>query len=174
MRLPPAGRKLILSIHLGVAIGWVGALAAYLALDLATVVSNDPQTLRAAYAGMELIVQWVIVPLAITALVSGIVISLVTRWGLFRHYWVLISLLLTLFATVVLLFETQTVSSLAATAADPATSPEQLAALDNTLIHSIGGMVVLVVVLVLNVYKPRGLTRYGWRKQQEKAGAVSR
>jgi hypothetical protein len=27
--------------------------------------------------------------------------------------------------------------------------------------------VVLVVILVLNVYKPRGMTRYGWRKHQE-------
>jgi hypothetical protein len=27
--------------------------------------------------------------------------------------------------------------------------------------------VVLLVILVLNVYKPRGMTRYGWRKQQE-------
>jgi hypothetical protein len=26
---------------------------------------------------------------------------------------------------------------------------------------------VLLVILVLNVYKPRGMTRYGWRKQQE-------
>jgi hypothetical protein len=28
-------------------------------------------------------------------------------------------------------------------------------------------MVVLLVVMWLNVYKPRGLTAYGWRKQQE-------
>jgi hypothetical protein len=27
--------------------------------------------------------------------------------------------------------------------------------------------VVLLVILVLNVYKPRGMTRYGWRKQDE-------
>jgi hypothetical protein len=27
--------------------------------------------------------------------------------------------------------------------------------------------VVLLVILVLNMYKPRGMTRYGWRKQDE-------
>jgi hypothetical protein len=31
--------------------------------------------------------------------------------------------------------------------------------------------VVLLVILVLNVYKPRGMTRYGWRKQQEEGKA---
>jgi hypothetical protein len=159
-------RKLVLSIHLGVSVGWIGAIAAYIALDVATVTSDDPGTLRAAYAGMELIVQSVIVPLAIATLATGITVSLGTRWGLFRHYWVVISLLLTLVATAVLLSETRTVSALARIAADPATTLEELSALDSTLVHSIGGLIVLVVILVLNMYKPRGMTRYGWRKQQ--------
>ena len=36
-----------------------------------------------------------------------------------------------------------------------------------TLIHSAGGLVVLLIIQWLNVYKPQGLTPYGWRKQQE-------
>lgn len=159
-------RKLVLSIHLIVSAGWIGAIAAYLVLDLATVTSDDPGTLRAAYAGMDLIVQSVIVPVAIATLVTGITISLGTRWGLLRHYWVVISLLLTLVATAVLLAETRTVGALASIAADPATTSGELSALASTLAHSIGGLIVLVVILVLNVYKPRGMTRYGWRKQQ--------
>jgi hypothetical protein len=35
------------------------------------------------------------------------------------------------------------------------------------LLHSIGGTIVLLVILVLNLYKPRGMTPYGWRKQQK-------
>jgi len=31
----------------------------------------------------------------------------------------------------------------------------------------VGGLVVLLVVTVLNVYKPQGLTPYGWRKHNE-------
>jgi hypothetical protein len=87
--------------------------------------------------------------------------------GLFRHYWVLISLLLTIIATVVLLVETQTICYFADRAADPTTSGDDLRTLGNTLVHSVGGTVVLLVILVLNVYKPRGMTRYGWRKQLE-------
>ena len=83
---------------------------------------------------------------------------------MFRHYWVLISLLLTIIATVVLLVETQTIGYFADIAADPATSSGDLQSLGNTLVHSVGGTVVLLAILVLNVYKPRGMTRYGWRK----------
>ena len=93
--------------------------------------------------------------------------SLGTRWGLFRHYWTLISLLLAVFATIVLLLETRTISSLVARATDPTTSSDELRALGSTLVHSIGGTVVLLVNMWLNVYKPRGMTRYGWRKQHE-------
>lgn len=90
-----------------------------------------------------------------------------TKWGLFRHHWVLISLLLTVIATSVLLVETRVVSSFADMAADPATSPEHLRAMPSRLVHSAGGTVVLLVILMLNVYKPQGMTRYGRRMQQE-------
>ena len=166
MRLRAGSRKLVLSLHLTLSVGWIGALAAYLAMDVATVTSGDPATLQAAYAGMDLIVRTVIVPLALATLATGIVISLGTRWGLFRHYWVAISLVLTVVATGVLLFETRTIAALAQVAADPATTAEELARLNSTLVHSLGGLVVLLVILVLNVYKPRGLTRHGWRKQR--------
>lgn len=167
MIITPQLRKFALTVHITSAVGWIGAVAAYLALDIAATTGQDPQTLRAAYIGMALIVHYVIVPLAFTALLTGIVMSLGTKWGLFRHYWVLISLLLTIVATVVLVVETQTIRYFAAIAADPATSGDTLHMLGNTLVHSIGGTVVLLVILVLNLYKPQGLTPYGWRKQHE-------
>ena len=167
MTMPPRLRKLALAAHITVAVGWIGAVAGYVALDVAAATSQDARTLRAAYLGMELIAQYVIVPSAVTSLLTGVVMSLGTRWGLFRHYWVVISLLLTIIAIVVLLAETQTIGYLADTAADPATSGDDLRALGSTLVHSVGGTVVLVAILVLNVYKPRGMTRHGWRKQAE-------
>jgi uncharacterized membrane protein len=165
--MPPALRKFALAAHLTLSVGWVGAVAAYMALDVLAASRQDAQTLRAAYLGMESIARYVIVPLAIASLLTGLVMSVGTKWGLFRHYWVLISLLLTIFATAVLLVETRTISHFADIAADPTTSSEDLRALGSTLVHSIGGTVVLLVILVLNVYKPEGMTRYGWRKQQQ-------
>jgi hypothetical protein len=169
--MPPGLRKFALAAHVASSVGWLGAVAAYLALDVAAAPGREAQVVRAAYLAMELIARSVIVPLALAALVTGLVMSLGTPWGLVRHYWVLISFLLTVLATAVLLAETRTIGSFADLARDPATSDDDLRALGSTLVHSVGGTVVLVVILVLNVYKPRGLTPYGWRKQQEERAA---
>lgn len=166
--MPPRMRTGALAVHIAVSVGWVGALAAYLALDVAAATSRDVAVLRAAYLAMEVIAVSVIVPLAVAALMTGLAMSLGTQWGLVRHYWVVISLLLTVVATVVLLAQLPTITHFADVAADPATSPDEIRALPTTLAHSIGGLGVLLVVLVLNVAKPRGLTRYGWRKQQQR------
>ena len=128
--------------------------------------------LRAAWVGMGLVVSWAIVPLAYASFLTGLVMALGTKWGLFRHWWVLISLLLTLAAGLVLLQEAGVITHAAAIAADPATSDLELRALPPTLPHSVGGMVVLLVVQVMNVYKPQGMTPYGWRKQEDERRAV--
>ena len=167
MIMPPRLRKFALAAHITSSVGWIGAVAGYIALDIAAATSRDAQTLRTAYLAMELLAWYVIVPLALASLLTGLVMSVGTKWGLFRYYWVVISLLLTMIATVVLLVETQTISYFADIAADPTTSSDDLRALGSTLVHSVGGTVVLLVILMLNVYKPRGMTRYGWRKQQE-------
>jgi hypothetical protein len=174
MTMRPRLRTAVLATHIAVAVGWIGAVVAYIALDVAATTSADVQSLRAAYLSMDSIARQVIVPLAVASVVTGIVISVGTKWGLFRHWWVLISFGLTIFATLVLLVETRTIGALAATAADPTTSPSDLRALGGTLLHSVGGAAVLLVVLALNVYKPRGLTSYGLRKQQEERRALQR
>lgn len=133
MTLPPPLRKLALTVHLTSSVGWIGAVVAYLALGFAAVTSTSTEIIRAAWTGMELTGWWVIVPLAIAALLTGVVMSLGTRWGLFRHYWVLISLGLTSVCTLVLLLHMPTVSAMASAArtADGA----ELCALGGDLFH---------------------------------------
>jgi len=167
MIMPSALRKFALAAHLTSSVGWIGGVIAYLALDVTVATSEDPQTLRAVWTAMGLVAAWAIVPLAFAALLSGVVMSVGTKWGLFRHWWVLISLVLTIVATLVLVSEAGVISRIAAIAADPTTSDDELRALPGTLPHSAGGLVVLLVIQVLNVYKPRGMTAYGWRKQRE-------
>ena len=159
--MPATLRKLVLTSHVATSVGWLGAVVAYLVLDLTAVTSQDVGLVRAAYLSMEIIIWYAIIPLAAASVLIGLVNAIGTPWGLFRHYWVLVKLLLTVFATIILLLEAQTVSYLAATAASSA-DPRSL---PGSLPHSIGGLVVLAVITILAVYKPRGLTRYGWRKQ---------
>ena len=157
-------RKLVLAVHLTASLGWVGAVIAYVALGLSVTTGGDPQGVRAAWIAMELMGWWVIVPLALAALLTGVIISLCTPWGLFRHYWVLISLALTILATAVLVLHMPSVSATAHLARDA--DGAQLGQLGGDLGHAVGGLVVLLVITILNVFKPQGLTPYGWRKQQ--------
>jgi hypothetical protein len=170
----PGLRKLWLAAHLSCSVGWLGAVAAYLTLDVTVAITDDAQMLRAAWVAMGLVVSWAIVPLAFASLVTGIVMSLGTRWGLFRHWWVVISLSLTIAAALVLLSEAGVISHAAAIAADPTTSDVELRGLAPTLPHSVGGLAVLLIIQVMNVYKPQGLTPYGWRKQQAERRAATR
>jgi hypothetical protein len=163
--MTPGLRKFALAVHLVFSLGWIGAVVVYLALGVSAVASEDPQTVRAAWIAMALTGWFVIVPLAAAALLTGAVMALGTPWGLFRHYWVLISFALTIFSTVVLLLHMPDVSSTAdmARGADAA----GLSRLGGDLLHPAVGLLVLLAITVLNVYKPRGMTAYGWRKQQE-------
>ena len=51
MTMTPPLRKFMLAAHLTLSVGWIGAVSAYVALDVATATSQDPQRLRAAYLG---------------------------------------------------------------------------------------------------------------------------
>src|SRR6266481_8009606 len=169
MTMGPRLRKFALTTHLTSSVGLLGAIAGFLALSVvAGLTSQDARMVRAAYLAMELTAWFVIVPLALTSLLPGLVQSLGTTWGLFRHYWVLAKLSLTVFATVVLLLKMKLISYVAGVAAETTLSSAELrAARTELVIHAAAGLLVLLVPAVLSVYKPRGITGYGARKQQE-------
>lgn len=161
--MPPALRKLALTGHIISSVGWIGAVIGFLALVVTALISKEPQTVRAVYVAMELLGWFAIVPLAIASLLSGLIMSFGTKWGLFRHYWVLFKLFLTLISILVLLLNMQTVNFLADKAA--VSDKVDLAGLQGELLHSGVGLIFLFVITVLSVYKPKGLTRYGMRKR---------
>lgn len=164
MQMSPAIRKLMLTLHVTSSVGWLGAIAAYIALNVPVYAGADERTVRAAYLMMEPVLRYALIPLATVALVTGIVQALGTPWGLLRHYWVTISLMLTTFAFMILVLHLPAVEAMAAVAGDPTADVDRLG---GDLFHAVGGLVVLLVPLALNIYKPRGMTRYGWRRAQE-------
>jgi len=160
-------RKFALSVHLTASVGWIGAVVAYLALGVTAATTPDTETVRATWIAMELTGWYVIVPLAVTSLLTGLVMALGTQWGLFRHYWVVFSLVLTLLAVSVLVEHMSSHVSLMANMARAADARQLVGGFGGDLLHPGIGLLVLLVIQVLNVYKPRGLTPYGWRKQHE-------
>jgi len=170
MTMRPGVRKFALTAHVTFSVGWLGAVAGSMAIAVAAVTSQDPQIVRGAYLTLELTGWYALVPLALASLLTGLVQSLGTTWGLFRHYWVLFKLLMNLFATIVLLLYMQTLSFLAGLAADPAASATELSVLRSptAVIHTGGAMLLLLVAVILSVYKPRGMTAYGQRKKADR------
>lgn len=174
--MTPGTRKLALTAHVTCSVGWLGAVGAFLALAIAGLTSTEPVMVRSAYLAMELTGWYVIVPLSLASLITGLVQSLGTTWGLFRHWWVVIKLLLTTIATVVLLIHMQPIGHLADAVREATLAGGELRGMRIQLIVDAGAaMLVLLVATTLSVYKPRGLTRYGWRKLSESGeGGVAR
>ena len=168
MTMPPRVRKFALAAHITTSVGLLGAVAGFLALAITGLTSRDAMLARAAYLAMEVTAWWIIVPLTFASLLIGIVESLGTTWGLFRHYWVLAKLLLTVLVTVVLLLQMGVISDMAGAAAAMTLSSADLFEARIALVaHAGGGLLVLLIPAALSVYKPRGRTRYGRRKLEE-------
>ena len=163
--MKPGLRKLALTTHVMSSVGWLGAVVVYLALAISGLTSDDPQLARAAYLNLESIGWFVVVPFCLAALVTGLVQSLGTEWGLFRHYWILVKFLLTTIGTIVLLGHLPVISRMSHAAASDAWPTSDLGHLPvQLIIHAAGGLVILVIATTLSVFKPWGKTRYGRRK----------
>jgi hypothetical protein len=172
MMMTPGLRRFTFTTHITSSVGWVGAVMAFLALALIGFASDDELTVRGAYLVMAPAAWFILVPLAHASLLSGIVLSLGTTWGLFRHYWVVLKLLITVFATVILLIYMGTLRQMAGVAADPVVD---LAVVRNAspMVHAIFALVLLLTATVLGVYKPFGMTAYGRRTHDEQRQGVS-
>ena len=168
MIMTPGLRKFALCAHVTSSVGTLGAVAGFLALAIAGLVSQNTQTARSAYPAMKVTAWFVIVPLAFASLLTGVIQSLGTPWGLFRHYWVLAKLVLTVVVTLVLLLQLELIGYLADASSETSFSSADLRGLRmSPVIHAAGGLLVLLVPVALSLYKPRGMTRYGWRRQHE-------
>ncbi len=172
--LTPHLRKFALTAHVVFSVGWLGAVAAFLVLSIAGLNSRDIGVVAGAYLSMNLIGLYVIVPMSLASLATGLVQALGTQWGLFRHYWVLMKFLLALLATYALLMHQFTAVAQAAklvSGAAAGTLPgAELRSVGTELLGDVSGAVlVLLVVTTLSVYKPWGLTRYGRRKEHKQS-----
>lgn len=166
MNLSPGLRKFSLTLHVASSVGMLGAIATFLNLAIAALTAGNERLVVGAYLAMDPIAQMVILPLIFGSLLSGLVLGLGTPWGLVRHYWVLIKLIVTSFAAVVLLIKMPLIAEAARLAAAPAPDGDLLRLVGQQLLfHSAAGLTVLLLPMVLSTYKPRGLTGHGLARQ---------
>jgi hypothetical protein len=171
MAMTPRFQKFTLLAHITFSVGWLGAVVPYLALAILGLTSHDGQMVRAACLSMAFIGWFVIVPFSLATLLSGLVQSLGSRWGLFRHWWVLAKFVLTIFAVLVLLAHMRDVSRMSRMAKETMLSGVDLRP---ELIHAAGGLLVLFAAMALSVFKPWGMTAYGQRRASHLPSRPSR
>jgi hypothetical protein len=162
--MSPGLRKLVLTTHVVCSVGWLGAVAVFLVLAVLGLAGGDAFVVRAAYVAMERIGWLAIVPLCFGSLVTGVVQALGSPWGLFRHYWVLIKLAITIVASALLLLHMHPVGHLARAASDGSIAPGERAMQAQVLADAALALIALVAATTLSVYKPRGVTAYGRRR----------
>ena len=167
-------RRLALVAHVASSVGWLGAVVAFLALAVLVASTDDPELMRPALWAMYALIIYALVPMALFALIVAISQSLVSSWGLVRHWWVVIKLIVTVPAVVVLLQYTSTMGNIAAMAADESSVATLRSLAMSPALHASAALLVLLLATVLSVYKPRGLTPYGWRKEEERRLALQR
>jgi hypothetical protein len=170
MKLSPPLRKLSLAAHVVASVGWLGAVAAFLAVA-ATALVRDAQGRVDLFPAMQVMASAAIVPLAFATVTTGVISSLGTTWWLLRHYWVIMKLGIVVVATVVLLLQLRPLSE-ATDRAATTPAPDLGAETASLVVHSAGGVLVLLAATVLGIYKPRGITRYGARRANVQARAA--
>lgn len=157
MTSTPFLRKLNLAAHISISVGWLGAVVVFLALAITGLNSQNTQLVRACLLAMKISAWFVILPFCLTALATGIVQAAWTKWGLFRYYWIVVKLFLTLGSTILLLLHLQPINELANAALQPAFSHSENAPKIIDLIAKSGAAIlVLLFITTISFYKPWG------------------
>lgn len=152
-RIASPRRKLLLTVHVVAAVSLIGTDLALLALGIAGVRGADPQTV---YPAASHVASWLVAPLVVVALGTGIAQAVLSQWGLLRYWWVTIKLATTVVFTGIVWFvlvPRLAASADAAAAAQTFTDAERLPL---SVVPAVA-VTVLVFLVGLAIYKP------GWR-----------
>lgn len=153
-------RRAVLVVHVAASAGWLGLTLGLLALALTANTTESAGMIEAACLSMKVFTDWLVLPLALLTLATGLILSLGTKWGLARHRWVYTKFWLTLATT------TASVFALRPGVADAAETAAAGGVLSDPLDLVMGPAVSLstyVFMTVISVLKPWGLTRHGRR-----------
>lgn len=151
-------RKIWLTLHVGVSVGWLGLALAMMALALAGAVGGR-SVRHGAYEFMHLFDLAVIIPSVILTITSGLAVSLGTPWGLVRHRWVLLKFVISLIIPITAMMQSTWIRQLEERTRSPAGQPGRLGLA--LVITAICYLVLLWTAVILSIHKPGGKTGWG-------------
>jgi len=152
-RLRGRAHKVALTAHILTAVGWFGIAVVVAFCGLAAAASDDRVLASALYRTMET-APWLSIPVRLAAVATGVLLGLGTSFGLVRHWWVVVKIVI---AAAVIVTDAVLVGHVAHDAVAGRVGPPLYG---STVAH----VVVLGVATVLSVFKPRGRTPWGRRQ----------
>ncbi|MFC7305981.1 DUF2269 domain-containing protein [Streptomyces monticola] len=169
MKLDRPTRRATLVVHVVAAAGWLGLTLGLLALAITAITTESPAMTEAAVRSMHVFADWLVLPLALLTLLSGLVLSLGTPWGLARHRWVYTKFWLTLATTAASTFALRPG---VADAAETVASGAPLADPNDLVMGPIVSLSAYLFMTVISVLKPWGLTKRGRKHRATARKAV--
>ena len=160
-------RKFILLAHVTTSVGLLGAVGSFLLLSIIGIVSSNVQLVQASYVLLMPLTSYLILPLVVASLFIGIISSVGTPWGLVRYYWVAAKLLLTSVTLIVLLLQMNAIAELSTIAAAGMVTDMDMGLRIRMIIHAGGGLGVLLLIMILSLWKPKGVTPFGQRQSAQ-------
>ena len=94
-------RKLLLSLHVATTVSALGTDLVLLTLGIASLGGADPRTI---YPAAHLVSVWLTAPLAVLSLATGLLLGWLSQWGVFKYWWVIIKLTITIGLIGIVLF----------------------------------------------------------------------
>ncbi len=160
-RLGRPARRAALVVHVIASAGWLGLTLGLLALGITAATDGSAGTVEASVRAMKLFADWLLLPVAFLTLLSGLLLSLGTVWGLARYRWVYTKFWLTLATTTATVFALRPGVNSAVTAV-AAGGP--LPDAGDVLFGPVVSLSAYVFMTVISVLKPWGKTRRGRRR----------
>jgi uncharacterized membrane protein len=103
-RLKIKQKQWLVILHVLSVVSWFGGANVMLIFGLPLLYAENGQQLYYTLVDLHLIDATLIRYPALAVLLTGILLSIWTQWGLFKHYWVLLKLILTLLIIIIGIF----------------------------------------------------------------------
>ncbi|USQ87087.1 DUF2269 domain-containing protein [Streptomyces phaeoluteigriseus] len=163
MKLTRPVRRASLVVHVAASASWLGLTLGLLALGTAATTTGSAATVEASVRAMKLFADWLLLPVAALTLLSGLVLSLGTAWGLARHRWVYTKFWLTLATATATVLALRPGVNAAVTAV---AAGEALPDAGDVLFGPVVSLSAYLFMTVVSILKPWGLTRRGRRLRE--------
>jgi hypothetical protein len=173
--MPLRVRKIVLFLHVSTSVAWLGLSLGYLALGITAAVTDRPEVQHAMFQALGVFGDVLLLPVSLSAFITGLLLAVGTQWGLLRYKWVIVKFTLTLLAVLLILINLLDGIDAAVALVDR-TPADQFANMGGGSYRDLisagaASSLMYITCAVLSIFKPWGRTAYGKRKMAGRPGA---